>query len=334
MGESKKRPSAVLLPLLLAAALTGSFIRPFGQPAGQPTAQSALLAALTAAPCLWALLSLYAGAAARRQRPAWFSLLLATVLLLSAGMELVQCLRFYNHVLAEQLPVLCFLLLALGTAGCAASRSIRALDRAALLILALLGGSLVLLTVSVEPQMRTENLLYAVQPVQAFSHAFWLRAALLPEYLLLPLLGGPAGPGEARRGYAWLLGLSFGLEGLLTVLSEAVLGQAAARQSQPVYTIARLGGISVFRRLDAVHMAVWLLLFFLRVGLYLWAILWLVRGPQPPKHPAAGSALGAAAILVVFGCLWLCPAAHYAYLVQQGLLWLLLGSVVFWRKRR
>lgn len=334
MTEAKKGRTTVLLPLLLAAALTGSFIRPFGQPAEQPTAQSALLAALAAAPCLWALLSLYAGATARRQRPVWFSLLLAAALLLSAGMELAQCLRFYNHVLAEQLPVLCFLLLALGVAAVAAARSIRALDRAALLILAILGGSLVLLAVSVAPQMRTENLLYAAQPARAFAHAFGLRFALLPEYLLLPLLGGPANPGEARRGYGWLLGLSFGLEGLLTVLSEAVLGQAAARQSQPVYTIARLGGVSVFRRLDAVHVAVWLLLFFLRVGLYLWAILWLVRGPQPSKQTAAGSALGAAAILIVFGCLWLCPAAQYAYLVQQGLLWLLLGSLVFWRKRR
>ena len=32
-------------------------------------------------------------------------------------------------------------------------------------------------------------------------------------------------------------------------------------RTQPVFTIARLGGLSVFRRMDALHVGVWLLLF-------------------------------------------------------------------------
>lgn len=333
MQKPNEQSSAGLLPLMLAAALTGSFIRPFGQPPQQPAAQGYLLAGLAAAPVLFAALSLYGGAAARRIRPGWFSLPLAGVLALSAGMELMQCLRFYNYVLADQLPVSWFLALALGVAGYAAAYPEEALDRVSLVVLVFLAGSLLLLIVSVAPQMRTENLQYSQDLLADLLAALPLRFALLPEYLLFPIMMAGR-PRAARRGYAWLLGAGFGLESLLAVLSESVLGPAGAQQSQPIYTIARLGGISVFRRLDAVHVGIWLLLFFIKTGLYLRAFLWLAQEAMPRLRRPVGGAAGAVLILCAFGLLWAWPYAQYAYMLQQGLLWLLLASSLLWRKRR
>lgn len=333
MERRNDQNAAGLLPLMLAAALAGSFIRPFGQTIRQPAAQGYLLAGLAAAPVLFFLLSLYGGSAAKRRRPVWAGVLLAGVLALSSGMELIQCQRFYNYVLADQLPVFWFLVLALSVAGCAAAYSKQALNRVSLLVLVLLAGSLVLLVVSVAPQMRAENLQYAQNLPDQIGLGLPMRLALLPEYLLFPLLSGQKPP-AARRGYAWLLGLGFGLESLLAVLSESVLGAAGLEQTQPIYTIARLGGISVFRRLDAVHVGVWLLLFFIKLGLYLWACIWLMQGALPSLRRAGGCFAGLFLILCAFGFLWVSPYAQYAYPVQQGLLWLVLVSSFVWRKCR
>ena len=45
----------------------------------------------------------------------------------------------------------------------------------------------------------------------------------------------------------------------LTFCSEAVLGMKAQLQQQTIHTLSRLGSISVFRRLDALHIAAWML---------------------------------------------------------------------------
>lgn len=323
------------LPLVLVTALAGSFIRPFGQPVQQPAAQGYLLAGLAAAPALCLALCLYGRAASSRRMPGWFCLALAGVLALSAAMELLQCQRFYNYVLADQLSLFWFLALALGVAGCAAAYSLRALNRASVLVLALLGLSLALLLASVAPQVRFENLLYPADPLGQAGLGLLARTLLLPEYLLLALLHGQKKPPRAAlyRGYALVLGVGFGLESLLAALAESVLGAAGLRQSQPIYTIARLGGISVFRRLDAVHVGVWLLLFYLKICLYFWAFLWLVRKALPKVRRQAAGLAGLLLTLGLFGLLRCFAGAAGAYFVQQGLLWLLLISAAFWRKQ-
>lgn len=333
--QSRHNANFSPLPLVLVTALAGSFIRPFGQPVQQPAAQGYLLAGLVAAPALYLVLSLYGRAACVRRLPAWASLTFAGVLVLSAAMELVQCQRFYQYVLADQLTLFWFLALALGVAGLAAVYSLRALNRVSVLVLGLLVLSLVLLLVSVASQVRFENLQYPAEPLKQAGLGVLARMVLLPEYLLLALLYEAKKPSRAAlgRGYALVLGIGFGLESLLAALAESVLGASGLGQSQPVYTIARLGGISVFRRLDAVHVAVWLLLFYLKLSLYFWAFLWLFRRALPGvRRPQAGAA-GMLLILCVFGVLRAFPGASGAYFVQQGLLWLLLASSAFWRKQ-
>ncbi len=334
-SHNTEQPLPALL-LVLVTALAGSFIRPFGQPVQQPAAQGYLLAGLVAAPILYLVLCLYGRASAVRRQPGWFSLVLAGVLVLSAAMELLQCQRFYNYVLADQLSLFWFLILALGVAGCAAAYSVRALNRVSVMVLVLLALSLLLLLVSVAPQVRFENLLYPAAPLAQAGLGVLARTVLLPEYLLLALLWEKETPPRTafRRGYALVLGVGFGIESLLAALAELVLGAAGMQQSQPIYTIARLGGISVFRRLDAVHVAVWLLLFYLKLSLYFWAFLWLVRKALPKVRRRTAGLAGILLILCVFGILRGFPGAVGAYLVQQGLLWLLLASAAFWRKQR
>ncbi|MEG2405320.1 MAG: hypothetical protein RSC01_10410, partial [Oscillospiraceae bacterium] len=56
---------------------------------------------------------------------------------------------------------------------------------------------------------------------------------------------------------------------LFAVFSELVFANSAVLLSQPAQTLARLGGISVFKRLDAVHIAIWILSAFVK----LWAFI-------------------------------------------------------------
>ena len=124
-------------------------------------------------------------------------------------------------------------------------------------------------------------------------------------------------------------------DSLLALLGEMTLGAAYTSETQPVYTIARLGGLSVFRRLDALHVGVWLLLFLIKISLYFAAFVKLWRNAKPCKgHCPYWIAL--AAVMVVFLAVWN-QNESLALIVQQCLLALALLTVPlqrFFRERR
>ena len=116
----------------------------------------------------------------------------------------------------------------------------------------------------------------------------------------------------------------------VAVLGEAVLGAGYADQSHPVYTIARLGGVSVFRRLDAVHVSIWMLLALLRLMLSVWALWQILDGLLPTARSrwilvAGGGALAA--------LLALCTAQQLEW-VCGGLLALTLAAALLPKRRK
>lgn len=85
------------------------------------------------------------------------------------------------------------------------------------------------------------------------------RGFTLPPELLLFCLLSLHTNREKRRPLLKTLALLCIFYIGLTFCSEAVLGMKAQIQQQTIHTLSRLGSISVFRRLDALHIAVWML---------------------------------------------------------------------------
>lgn len=52
---------------------------------------------------------------------------------------------------------------------------------------------------------------------------------------------------------------------------------------QPMHTLARLGGLSVFKRFDALHVGIWLLVLLLRQAFLLYGTRTAVRGLLPDR---------------------------------------------------
>ncbi len=331
--EDRKSTDFGPLALLLTAGLTDSFIRPFGQTIRGCSAQPFVLASCLLFPLFWLLMSLYCRAASGTKRPWLFNGLLTGVLLLSAAMEIMQCQRFYAYVLGPHLPLFWFLLLTLAVTAYSRTMSKGALARTAQMVLLLWGFSLVLMVIAVMGLMRVENL--ECQPLNwpGLKDGLALRAMLLPEYLLLPVLVDRCKQkSTARHAAAWMVGGLFVADVFLAIIVELVLGPHAQDQAQALYSVARLGGISVFRRLDAVHVCVWLMLYFIKISLYFESALQLL-GEMSGHRPTPRLTFVLFGVsLVLFGALWRWNGSG-VYWLQQGLLWVLLIAPLFWRKR-
>lgn len=320
------------LALLLAASLASSFIQPFGQAVQGGSAQNFLLASCILFPVLCGILTLYCYRTAGRKRPLLFDGLLAGVLMLSAAMEMMQCQRFYAYVLGPHLPLFWFLLLTFLVTAYCRTMSKGALARTAQIVLLILGISLMLMVAAVLGLMRVENL--SCRPInkETLASGLMMRAMLLPEYLLLPVLADRCKNWKSScRTAAWMVGLLFVIDGLLAVTAELVLGSHVKDQAQALYSVARLGGISVFRRLDALHVCVWLMLYFVKISLYFENALQLMGGMCRKKQGFQSFALMFAATMILFAVVWRCKGM-YIYWVQQGILIILLLLPLFWRK--
>lgn len=305
--------------LVLAAFLTDSFIQPFGRQTEVLPARTAILAGVLQFAVLCVVTVFYLRWCGSEKPGPVRSLLLCGALVLSIALEVIQGERFYNYVMQQQLAALLFLVLVFGAAYYGAFAGVQALGRAAWPVLALAAVSVLVLGWSVSGQMQFSHLQTPATNTAALARLAFARFYLPPELLLLPFLCPEGGKG---RSAAKITGAVFLTNSLLALLGEMTLGSAYTSESQPVYTIARLGGLSVFRRLDALHVGVWLLLFLIKISLYfagfikLWQNLKCCKGHWP-----YWLALGA--VLVTFLAVWNQNEAA-AMAIQQSLLVLVL----------
>lgn len=301
--------------LVFAAFLTDSFIQPFGRQAQTLPARTAILAGAVQFALLCAVILLYLRWCGRQQPGRARSLLLCGALVLSIALEVIQGERFYNYVMQQQLQALLFLILVFGAAYYGAFAGVQALGRAAWPLLVLAGASVLVLAWSVSGQMQFSHLQTPETSPATLAQLAFGRFYLPPELVLLPFLCERGGSG---KGAAKLIGSVFLADSLLALMGEMTLGAAYTSETQPVYTIARLGGLSVFRRLDALHVGVWLLLFLVKISLYFAGFLRLWPNVKRCKgHSPYWVAL--AAVLAIFLVVWN-QNERAAMLVQQGLL--------------
>ena len=307
-----QRQAAVLL---LAALLADSFLEPFGRQTAPLPARTAVWAGALRFGILCIVLFLYSDAWRRAAPGRVLTALLEGALVLSIALEVIQAERFYNYVMQQQLAAAAFLVLVFAAAYYGAFAGVQALGRAAWLVLTLTVLSVGVLAWSVAGQLRFASL----QTPALDAAGLWDAAAgqfyLPPELALLPLLCGE----QAKKAGVRMLGAAFAAGSLLAMLGEMTLGAAYLQTDQPVFAIARLGGISVFRRLDALHVGVWLLLFLLKIGLYFAAAvrLWHRQGRAGPRHGPYWVVL--AGVMAVFLAVWN-QREDEAFLLQQCLL--------------
>lgn len=146
---------------------------------------------------------------------------------------------------------------------------IEPISRIAVFIIALLVAALAILSLSLIPQFEMGNLyspLYdGFEPV--FHSAFVTlsnNVEVLAVAVLIPYIKGNCS--WCFHKYVWLV--LVGLESIVFV-ATASMGDYAATQRYPFFSMTRTSGFSLFQVLDSVYMVVWILTAFARGALWL-----------------------------------------------------------------
>lgn len=313
--------------VFLLSLLADLVIRPFGQGRASTAQQMIPAALLTTAVTLALTAPLLSMARQAVLNPAEGGvpgvqkllrcglLCLLTVLFAMGGGEgIVRAGGFLRYVSADPLADGVVYVLLLAACAYAMWCGPQAQARAAGPLLCLFFASVALVIISNAGAMRAENL-----PAQPFDGAAVAETALngfrFPAELALFFFFAPPAEGNLLRHYRQSLwGLCF-VYIALTLTAGLVLGSQMQAQSQPVHTLARLGHLSVFRRLDALHDGVWTLAALAKAaafasGLRQAAGLLL---PQRRRRWAGGCALAALAAGT-------CACASLPYAAAEGIL--------------
>lgn len=327
----RKSDACELLPILVASALLESFVWSSKTCYNDFGAQGALVAGLIAFPFLWILLTIY------RKKvgsycPKWFTYILVCMLVLSIAKQLVEYQRFYTQVLGSHLPFFWFIAVTLAVAAYGQSMSDGALGRTAQIVLGFLVLSMALLLISASDQMRVEGLDCTTLGKSGLISALSMRLTLIPEFLLFPVLGARSSRRSCTLQNSFVLpAIVFITDSVLITALELIMGNGWQGHNQPVYMLARLGTFSVFRRMDAIHLCVWLMLFFLRISFYFWVIGQLLQ--DTPLYRGKTSVFCSSSILALL-LFAIIPKFTSEILLafHQLLLWCILLIPFFWKR--
>lgn len=321
MNKPIRIESKQLAILMGASLLTDAFIQPFGR---ESTLQSAQLGIFTLAIQMLVFAFLFKvlrskGNAILQSKTTTALFLLIT--LLSVSLEIIQGERFYNYVMQSQLSVGAFLGIVFLVGFYGVYSGLDALSRTSAMIVALTVFSIVLLVVSISSQLRFTNLQPAILNIKTIANSTISQLYIPPELFFwsILLLNSDSGKEMPPSHIGPVLGMLFTAGSLFSLLGEMTLGYAYQQQEHPLFTIARLGGISVFRRLDALHISVWLLLFLIKVTIYLSMMILLIKKLFPMLKKHWPYYITVAAVFGIFLTAW-SQAENTAYDIQQGLL--------------
>ncbi|MEG1010888.1 MAG: GerAB/ArcD/ProY family transporter [Ruthenibacterium sp.] len=257
-------------PLYAAALVCDAFIMQFGQTERFSAWETTWAVLLDTALLCGLVVLLWSNATAERAGRLWYGVS-GAALLLSSACIFLDMEQFYRFCIDTPLPEAITLAVLLLVAFYACDCGWSALSRATGLLLWLLAASAVLLWIANLDKLQVTNL----QPAEPKAGNL-LRACVV--YFRFPsalLLFGVL-PSK-QEGALPVKKMTWGLIGLAVVqisgaiLSELVLGTGAQQYSQTMYTLARLGGLSVFHRLDAIHLCVWLLAMLMKCTILLCA---------------------------------------------------------------
>ncbi len=131
------------------------------------------------------------------------------------------------------------------------------------------------------PNLQTENIKFPVEggmgEIALSAYGVVANTMEIPlAYLLLPYCKE-----KIKRG---MVGLVIGLLLLteaVTFFIVAVLGDFAASQTFPFYALASMSELSVFQRLDALHMGIWVFVAFLKLSLLIFSATEILRFIAP-----------------------------------------------------
>ena len=138
-----------------------------------------------------------------------------------------------------------------------------------------------------------------LEPVWKAAWGSMTRSTELAAVLLLV----PMVKGNLKTGVLWwqvLTLVAFELIGLGTLLA---LGEYAGTRLFPAYTLSTIAEFSIFQRMDALHMAVWVFLAVLKTALYLYLSALCLRRILPQRQKKFG--LPFCTVVILVGGVWL-----------------------------
>lgn len=206
----------------------------------------------------------------------------AAVLSVSGGAALNDADGFLGFTGEERISFFLFLPLVLLLVFYAVRLGAEGFARVGGVVLILILLSFGLVVLSNLRDLRLQNLQILPHPetkvLQALGTGFYFSPALLAGTVLSEKTQYPT----KLRWSRLLIGV-FATYFLFTVIGELTLGSFASVQRQPVYTLARIGGLSVFRRLDSLHSSIWLMALLLGIVMEAAATELLLRGIMPKR---------------------------------------------------
>ncbi|MEG2053907.1 MAG: GerAB/ArcD/ProY family transporter [Oscillospiraceae bacterium] len=179
--------------------------------------------------------------------------------------------KFYRYVSDNLLPIWLFIVLFVLVAAYGARMGLEPIVRTGLVTAVILTFSLALILVANISQLSLQNLQFANSPVltgvKYATETFRFPTEWLVYGLLMPHINF-----KKSKSFVSLLPFFLAVIVALSFAKELVLGEFAGLQLQPLYTLARIGSISVFTRLDALHVCVWVMLAMFKVAVYFYIL--------------------------------------------------------------
>lgn len=206
-----------------------------------------------------------------------------------AGIGTARFELFISTVMFPNSELTLMIILLLGACFYASLKGIEAIGRAATLLLAVLGASVVFILISVAKEFEYSNLLpvftEGLSPVLNFSFYVSVRAAeIMTLHISAPFIKGNV----KKMLFLWIFSFAVMCLILLLFLS-GVTGKYGDDQIFPLYTLTVIAKFGIFERLDDILTGIWVLCSFIQVSYLLFLCVFCVRQGfgRVKKIPAA-----------------------------------------------
>lgn len=267
MKSISTKQASMLLFLCLAGDIV---VQPFGvqqTAAAQPQSLAAVAQTLFLLAVVWLLARFWPVQPPSVAAVAVFGV----VCLFGAAAVLLRTEQFYRYASDEPLPATVTVALLLACVAYALSchnqsqngHNFDTASRVGGLLFWMFCATLILLAVASIPAMQLTNL----APAKGISAVFTecMRSIQLPVDLLICWILCRDDARTARSGFGIAVLGAGALRFALAIGTELVVGSNTQGHAQLLHTLTRIGGISVFKRLDALHGSMWLLLLLLKM---------------------------------------------------------------------